>query len=86
MDSKETEYVAKVDAIFNHKNEDDQLLWKQRAIVKTLEVIGFLGTFLCTNPVGFTFSVILTAIALMIDFYLQYSEWKRHQRLKEIFE
>jgi hypothetical protein len=75
----ESEVELRIDQIIKMKEKIEDRMWRNRSFIKTAEVIGFAGTFLCTNPTGYLLSVILTAVAIICDFWLNYSEY-RHQR------
>lgn len=79
------EVQLKVDELFKQKEQADVRMWRVRGVLKLMEVIGFMGTFLCTNPIGFTISVIMTAVALAIDFWLQWCEWDRCNNFNKVF-
>jgi hypothetical protein len=81
----EPELIPRVEQIFNQRETQEKRNWYKRAFVKLLEMIGFVGTFLCTNPIGFTICVLLTAISLGLDFWLQYREWIDYQQFQKIF-
>lgn len=75
----------RIEAVFKQREDREKNNWQKKAFIKLLEIIGFLGTFLCTNPIGFTFSVILVAIALALDFGLHYYEWKNEREFQSLF-
>ena len=75
----------RIEAVFKQKEDREKTNWQKKAFIKILEIIGFLGTFLCINPVGFTFSVILVAVALALDFLLNYYEWKEERQFQSLF-
>lgn len=86
MDEKKPEELtARVDEIFKQKDQKVLGYWQKRGMVKVLEMIGFIGMFLCTSPIPFTCFVLLTALTIGIDFYLQYSEWKEAENFNRIF-
>jgi hypothetical protein len=66
----------RVDGIVRLKHDLEKSMWNKKIFLKVIETAAFAGMFLCSNPLGFQVSVVIAAIAILIDVYLSYSSWK----------
>lgn len=73
----EKDSETKMEILMKMREEQEDGLWELRTAVKFVEVLGFVGTFLCTDPVGYFASVVILAIAIVADYYLAYKEHKQ---------
>ena len=75
---------TKVNKILQLKNSTEARLWKQRAVLKGLEIIGFLGMFLIQDPKLHAAAVIMSATCIAIDFFLSYRDWDENREFNEV--
>ncbi len=74
---------TKVNKILKLKNSTESRLWKQRAVLKGIEIIGFLGMFLIQDPKLHSVAVVLSATCIAIDFLLAYTDWDENREFNE---
>ena len=84
----DTEQVAqpelRIQAVLDFKKELEKSRWNKKWILKFVEASAFMGMFLFTNPIGFQISVVVAAIALLMDVYLAYDEWHHEWSFKQM--
>lgn len=81
-ENKQTELRA--DALVKLKYDLEKSMWGKKIFLKVIETLAFGGMFLCTNPLGFQISVVIAALAILMDIYLSYSTWKEEWSFKLI--
>lgn len=74
---------TKVNKILKLKHSTEAQLWKQRAVLKGLEIIGFLGMFLIQDPKLHAVAVVMSATCIAIDFFLAYRDWDENREFNE---
>lgn len=79
-ENKQTELRA--DALVRLKYDLESSMWNKKIFLKVVETLAFGGMFLCSNPLGFQISVIIAALAILMDIYLSYSAWKEEWSFK----
>lgn len=74
----------RMDELIKMKRRIEDRIWLRRGVIKAAEVIGFAGTFLCTNPTGYLICVIITALAIIADFSLSYFEYQHERDFQQL--
>lgn len=85
MDSTSTEDSdLRINALVKLKKDLEQGRWNKKWALKFVEAFAFAGMFLCSNPIGFQISVLIASIAVLLDLYLSYDEWKTEWNFRHI--
>jgi hypothetical protein len=83
MENDQTESSGlRADALVKLKKDLEQSRWNKKWALKFVEASAFAGMFLCSNPIGFQICVIVGALAVLLDVYLNYDEWKQDWNFK----
>ncbi len=83
-ENKEEKESLRADALVRLKYDLEKNMWGRKIFLKVVETLSFAGMFLCTNPIGFQICVIVAAIAILVDIYLNYVAWKEEWSFKLI--
>lgn len=78
----------KEDLVFENllakKEHQEDELWFQKGVTKTVEVIAFFGMFLVKNQTIYRLAVLLAGGALMYDFYLNYQDYRNQKTMERL--
>ena len=84
MEQQDQEPQLRIDMVVRLKHDLEQRRWYQKLGLKLVEAAAFAGMFLCTNALGFKVCVIIAAIAVLIDVWLSYEDWKQEWAFKQM--
>lgn len=75
---------SKIESLILKREMQEKDNWFKRGFIRIIEIAGYLGVFLCTTPVWYTFFVCLTAFSLALDFVFQYTEWIQFNNFQKL--